>query len=229
MCNNLGTVQLPQRSKWMPNILKKMQSSAIFSDCIFLLDFRAVHEQPLKFNCAIFQFAVYCVGRTKSALFPDHYSIYLTSMEVTMMLIMNFITIHSKSKCYILVTYWSGTQNQNFLYHVFSSSRQLFDEDERAFEEEENSNNRTIMEDGELEQSGNGSRILPPVLPLRNHNSTEAILTSMTSLPSPKTSSSAQHSESNSLKNVKFSVKTNFTKIFVKMISRKKAMQWQHF
>ena len=119
MCNNLGTVQLPQRSKWMPNILKKMQSSAIFSDCIFLLDFRAVHEQPLKFNCAIFQFAVYCVGRTKSALFPDHYSIYLTSMEVTMMLIMNFITIHSKSKCYILVTYWSGTQNQIIFCTMF--------------------------------------------------------------------------------------------------------------
>ena len=92
------------------------------------------------------------------------------------------------------------SKSNYFLYHVFSSSRQLFDEDERAFEEEENSNNRTIMEDGELEQSGNGSSILPPVLPLRNHNSTEAILTSMTSLPSPKTSSSAQHSESNSLK-----------------------------
>ena len=96
-------------------------------------------------------------------------------------------------------------ESNYFLHHVFSSSRQLCDEDERAFEEEENSNNRTIMEDGELEQSGNGSSILPPVLPLRNHNSTEAILTSMTSLPSPKTSSSAQHSESNSLKNVKFS------------------------
>ena len=117
------------------------------------------------------------------------------------------------------------SKSNYFLYHVFSSSRQLCDEDERAFEEEENSNNRTIMEDGELEQSGNGGGILPPVLPLRNHNSTEAILTSMTSLPSPKTSSSAQHSESNSLKNVKFSVKTNFTKDFVKMISRKKAMQ----
>ena len=118
------------------------------------------------------------------------------------------------------------SKSNYFLYHVFSSSRPLCDEDERALEEEEeNSNNRTIMEDGELEQSGNGSSILPPVLPLRNHNSTEAILTSMTSLPSPKTSSSAQHSESNSMKNVKFSVKTNFTKIFVKMISRKKAMQ----
>jgi len=38
---------------------------------------------------------IYCVGRTKSAHFLDHYSIYLTSMEVTMMLIMNFITIHN--------------------------------------------------------------------------------------------------------------------------------------
>ena len=72
------------------------------------------------------------------------------------------------------------------------------------------------MEDGELEQSGNGSSILPPVLPLRNHNSTEAILTSMTSLPSPKTSSSAQHSESNSLKK---------GEIFL----GEAAMQWQHF
>ena len=102
------------------------------------------------------------------------------------------------------------SKSNYFLYHVFSSSRPLCDEDERALEEEEeNSNNRTIMEDGELEQSGNGSSILPPVLPLRNHNSTEAILTSMTSLPSPKTSSSAQHSESNSLKNVKNSVKSH--------------------
>ena len=98
-----------------------MQSSAIFSDCIFLLDFRAVHEQPLKFNCAIFQFAVYCVGRTKSALFPDHYSIYLTSMEVTMMLIMNFITIHSKSKCYILLSnvLIGDSKSNYYLYHVF--------------------------------------------------------------------------------------------------------------
>ena len=115
----------------------------------------------------------------------------------------------------------------HLIYHIalFSFSRPLCNDDEGVLEEEENSNKRTIMEDEELEQSGNGGGILPPVLPLRNHNSTEAILTSMTSLPSPKTSSSAQHSESNSLKNVKFSVKTNFTKIFVKMISRKKAMQ----
>ena len=87
----------------------------------------------------------------------------------------------------------------HLIYHIalFSFSRPLCNDDEGVLEEEENSNKRTIMEDEELEQSGNGGGILPPVLPLRNHNSTEAILTSMTSLPSPKTSSSAHHSESN--------------------------------
>ena len=87
----------------------------------------------------------------------------------------------------------------------FSFSRPLYNDDEGVLEEEENSNNRTIMEDEELEQRGNGGSILPPVLlPLRNHNSTEAILTSMTSLPSPKISSSAHHSESNSQQKVQF-------------------------